>query len=989
MVQFKIKLYLLLISLMLDPGRQVFGQEVNIGIPPMAHYPKKVYGAGTQNWDAAQDSRGIMYWANNEGLLSFNGTTWNLFPVPNNTIIRSIAIDTADRIYVGAQSELGYFSSSLNGQLTFTSLVDLLPKEERSFEDVWDIVLVGQEVYFRTNHAIFVYDGKDIAILRAAADYHALFTVKDRVYVQTDLAAIDILEPGQPAFRAGIPGLNSVITAILPYANDTILVTSLKDGIFYLYGKQTGPWVTPVDRLLKEKRIYSATSLDRLHLVLGTSLDGVIIMDDHRRVVYHLNKHRGLQNNNILHTFCDQSGNLWLGLDNGIDYVALRSPLRMIYPDGDMQATGYSSTLFDGQLYLGVSNGAYVTPWKSYYDPESSPLFKMVDGSEGQIWNFCASEESLFMGHHEGAFTIHKNGAVPLTRSSGGWTFVEMEEGYVLGGFYNGLMVFQQKGNTWEPLYKLSGLNESCRIMVRAGKGEVWISHPYRGLYKVRWNRSMGAAADIRFYNEQQGLPSHLNNYVFSISGKAFFGTERGVYSFDDAKDQFIPAQEFNQWLGNINRVKFLKEDKSGNIWYLTSNEAGVLIVDDAGLKKTVRKKVLPELLGRYVGGFEHLYPIDETNLLIGAEQGFIHYRFDPGQGEDTSFHIILHKVMAQGASDSILFGGYAPPNSGQHPSMLVLHPGINNLGFSYTATAFEHQSLIEYRTWLEGFEETWSPWSAETKKNFTNLGSGEYTFHIEARIRNKDYIKRADYTFRIKPPWYKSNIALGFYGIGFIGLLTGFMMRQRQRFESEKAEMKETHQRKEAAHILAVEQSKAALNEMQHEKLEAEINYKNQELALTTMHLVQKAEILLTVQETLRQISEKNPSPEVRKEIQQLLNMLNFDVKLDEDWEHFAYHFDQVHVNFLKQLKEQFPQLSANDLKLCAYLRMNLSTKEIAPLMNISVRGVEGSRYRLRRKLDLPNDANLTEFMLNLPPTLPSPERSVNDPSANSSLNV
>ncbi|MEO6131638.1 MAG: hypothetical protein ABIQ02_07305, partial [Saprospiraceae bacterium] len=118
-------------------------------------------------------------------------------------------------------------------------------------------------------------------------------------------------------------------------------------------------------------------------------------------------------------------------------------------------------------------------------------------------------------------------------------------------------------------------------------------------------------------------------------------------------------------------------------------------------------------------------------------------------------------------------------------------------------------------------------------------------------------------------------------------------------------------------------------------------------------------------------QIKEKSPDHSVKKDVQQLLNMVSFDVKLDEDWEHFAYHFDQVHVDFLKHLRESFPQLSTSDLKLCAYLRMNLSTKEIAPLLNISVRGVEGSRYRLRKKIGLSNDANLTEFILRMSPTI------------------
>jgi DNA-binding CsgD family transcriptional regulator len=202
-------------------------------------------------------------------------------------------------------------------------------------------------------------------------------------------------------------------------------------------------------------------------------------------------------------------------------------------------------------------------------------------------------------------------------------------------------------------------------------------------------------------------------------------------------------------------------------------------------------------------------------------------------------------------------------------------------------------------------------------------------------------------------------------YGIGVLGFFAGFVIRQRRKFEHEKARLEVTHQAKEAEHILAVEQSKAALDEIQNEKLEAEVKFKNQELALTTMHLVQKAEILLSVQEGLHRIQDKAEHPAARKEIQQLLNLINFDVKVDEDWAHFAHHFDRVHVDFLKHLRERFPQLTSNDLKLCAYLRMNLSTKEIAPLMNISVRGVEGSRYRLRRKLDLPNDANLTEFIL------------------------
>jgi len=93
--------------------------------------------------------------------------------------------------------------------------------------------------------------------------------------------------------------------------------------------------------------------------------------------------------------------------------------------------------------------------------------------------------------------------------------------------------------------------------------------------------------------------------------------------------------------------------------------------------------------------------------------------------------------------------------------------------------------------------------------------------------------------------------------------------------------------------------------------------------------------------------------------------NTLKVDERLEDDWEKFSYHFDQVHSNFIKRLKQGYPNLTPKDQKLCAYLRMNLTSKEIAPLLNISVRGVEISRYRLRKKLSLNKEENLSEFMM------------------------
>jgi DNA-binding CsgD family transcriptional regulator len=503
--------------------------------------------------------------------------------------------------------------------------------------------------------------------------------------------------------------------------------------------------------------------------------------------------------------------------------------------------------------------------------------------------------------------------------------------------------------------------------MIKDAEGFIWVSHPYRGIYRIEWQPEQKEKLKVQFFDSRQGLPSNLNNYVYEIAGKAVFATIKGVYRYDKVSGKFIPDQDFNKNLGADRRVKYLKEDTRGNIWYVVENEVGILMVNDMGLRKEARKKIFSELDNKLVGGFEFIYPYDDNNVIFGAEQGFIHYNTAAALSKD-SLQVILTKVT--GFKDSLIFGGWHLKKG--KASLLqddalepVLEARLNNLQFIFSATDYKDPGSLEYRTQLRGLSDKWSDWSAETKQNYTNLGAGRYTFMVQARSKDGRESAVVTYSFRIQPPWYGSTLAFIIYFLLLAGLIAGSLFGQKRKFEKEKDLLKEQHEAKEAQHLRQVEQTKAALIQIQNEKLEAEISFKNKELASATLHLVQKGEILVTIQEALNQILAKSKNPEVKKETQHLINLLNFDTTLDEGWEQFAHHFDLVHVDFLKRLREKYPQLSANDEKLSAYLRMNLSTKETAQLMNISVRGVEASRYRLRKKLNLSNDANLVEFMM------------------------
>ena len=204
--------YVLPLGIVLATIISGFSQPVNIGIPPMRNFSKKEYKAGTQSWDAAQDSRGVMYWANNDGLLKFDGTNWICLPVANHTIVRSVAIDTADRIFVGAQSEFGYFSPAGNGHLVYQSLIHLLPSEYKSFEDVWDIILLGKEVFFRTNHIVFQYANGQIKAYPQKSEIHSMFLLPAGLIIQQDSFRLSLFQNGSFQTYTNIPDLRSAIT---------------------------------------------------------------------------------------------------------------------------------------------------------------------------------------------------------------------------------------------------------------------------------------------------------------------------------------------------------------------------------------------------------------------------------------------------------------------------------------------------------------------------------------------------------------------------------------------------------------------------------------------------------------------------------------------------------------------------------------------------------------------------------------------------------
>jgi ligand-binding sensor domain-containing protein/DNA-binding CsgD family transcriptional regulator len=936
----------------------VFAQN-SIGMPEIISYGKQRYGAGTQNWDIKQDEKGILYFANNEGVLSFDGTYWRVYPLPNRTIVRSI--ETANnRIYAGGQDELGYFSPDKNGQLVYSSLKNLIPEGSRSFADVWDISTYNKDIFFRTRDHIFQYTNNRIIVHQAPSEWVFMGRNDEYMLAQDAREGLMYFRNGSwLTYTSSFPP-HILVTASITFNKDSTLLSTTRNGLWML----TQTAVTPFILKGSEARIDNFSGISKIDselFVLSTTSTGCYIIDRAGNTIQHFAKGSGLSNSNVISVFSDHSHNLWLGLDNGIDFIAFDNAVKHINPASLNNGAGYGSAIVKNKLYLALSNGVFVADINNQDDvTNTATVFKEVANTAGQAWGLSVVNNHLLLGSHEGFFEITDNTAKRIQNETGYWTFSSLggtsDNAKVVAGNYNGINIFNYRNGAFIKQSVVPGFNESSRFLVVDKNNIVWTSHPYRGVYKID---ASGDRIATTLFGGNNGLPSSMNNHVYKIKNRIVIATEKGVYEYNPSKNVFQPSAYFTSIFGNTS-IRYLAEDKNGNIWFIHEKDIGV--VDFSTLDPTII--YLPELKGKMVSGFEHINPINENNILIGAQEGFYHINYEKYRKRNVPVQVDIRNIVAHGNRDSILFGGYY--------SSLYRTPHIgydfNSFHIEYSSPLFDQQSSIEYSFYLKGFDKEWSEWSKKTEKDYTNLPEGKYDFMVKARNNLGNESKSSSYTFTIMPPWYRSVWAYAVYII-LAGMAIRYnYKRSQKKFARQKEEYLEKQKQLQYLHQLELEKSEKEIVKLKNEKLQSQIEHKNSELASTAMHLVQKGEILSKIKDELVKLNKNPGNKEVTTNIKKIVKTINEDDKVNEDWEHFAGHFNNVHSDFLIALKEKYPVLSAHDLKLCAYLRMNLTSKEIAQLMNISLRGVEIGRYRLRKKLGIGTEVNLFDFMLQIP---------------------
>lgn len=943
--------------------------QSTIGLPAIRNFPNTEYHAGTQVWGIGQDRAGRLYFANDDGLLTYDGGYWHLYPLPNRAAIKSLAIDTAGRIYVGGEDEIGYFSPEEGGILRYHSLKEKLPVSAQQFADIWNIEIAHGDVFFRTNEALIMWKHGTMSTLDAPENWQ-LMTVADTALFAADKDRGLYVYRGDRWEELCRPEVPLHITGILPYRKDSLLVTTLKKGLYILAGKTLIRKTTPSDGLLTNDLINHARVIGPDKYAIATATGGLLILDGDGRLIERFSSREGLQNNNVLRILADKDGNVWLGLENGIAFIRYNTSVKLIRPLRDNQLVSNAIRVMGQKLYVGTSNGLYAIP----LDPAVSDIsmqhgdFTEVGNTKGQIWGLSAFHGRLLIAHQDGASVLDGGMAIPLITRQGVWDFLATDSGLV-AGTYTGLVTIHEQNGRFSEGGKANDLYESLPVIAYDGKGTVWASHPYRGVFKNPPGR------EFFHYGTRKGLPSNLNNYVTMIRGKVVVGTEKGVYEYDPGADRFSPSAFFQPIFGDTS-VEYLRADSAGNIWFVSQQRVGVVDFSKSSHGLVV---YFPELKGQTVKGAADIYPYNAENIFIGSNSGVYHLNYKRYLDRHDRLTVLLGSVKAVAERDSLIFGGYGTGagsggagsggagsgGAGSGGAVVRLPNHWNSCAFEYASPLYTQQGDVEFSYRLEGFDRDWSEWTTKTEKDYTNLPYGKYMFTVRARDNLGNVSEPASYTFFVDPAWYQAWWAYLFYLLVAVWLVYLVRRRQLQRLEMHRKKYEEEQERQNYLHSLELDRKEKGLIALQNAKLEGELQFRNKELATVTMHLVERGGMLSSIKEELLAVIKRLNIPNLSYEFRSVFRMINDTEKSDEDWNRFSLYFDEVHNNFLSTLKTRYPQLSPTDLKLCAYLRLNLSSKEIAQLLNISLKGVEVSRYRLRKKLNLATEVNLHDFLI------------------------
>lgn len=897
-----------------------YGQEL---LPFVENYSKADYRGDNQNWSVAQGNDAAMYFANNRFLVRYNGVIWEKYALPNKTIIRSLFID-GSKIYTGSYTEFGFWQRK-KGEMIYTSLSQNknLFSGNSNNEEIWKIFKNGNLIYFQSFNELFVYDGKKIEKVRIPFQISYCFQIKGNIYAASIKEGIFKYENKKFQKMNNWTILENKIVHGMELHDGSLFIFTQKDGVFVEKNGALFPWNVDLNADLKKETIMTAKSINDATLLIGTALNGVHVVQTKSQKITNINRSNALNNNSVLSIAVDKEHNVWLGLDNGIAHIEINSPVSIFTDNTGILGSVYALQPVGTGYLLGSNHGVF--EWQN-------KILKSIPNSQGQVWDIQKVESQFIIGHNDGTFKYEKGSYSKLNDVSGGWKLFKsaMDNRYYQSN-YSGIIMYSEPSKLLN-FERVSNINKPIKNIAQNKSKEIWAVDNYRSLFKISFSDDFKSNT-VENVSQKNGLINDFGVKIFNFKNELFFYINMEWYQYNSLTEKLEKSNLFNQHFKGISDIIPVDEKNfiiiKDNMFYLIEYR------NTAFYWKVIPQKYYE---GKILNQDTKVIKKDNA-LLLNLDDGFLKFKLN-----DTK--IAFTNIRVEGFYQNKLL---TDASHLKYNETLELHLILEKFGFESPRLFYKLNNNSEF---------------AAVEKNrivLNNLPSGNQQVSFYYFDGNK-YDEVAKYKFSVTNPWYLSLWMLIIYIVLIVLVFYLYYRWNKIRYTEKLQRIEE-----ELNHLNQIEQIKTeTINQLkiqEYEKhiLEIQVQTKASEVAGKSLSIAKQSEMIESIESIL---SSENDSNQIKSKIKKAIKSNSIN---KNEWQNFEKNLMKSHEDFVHKLTQTYSNLTSKDIKLCIFLRMNLASKEIAPLMNISYRGVELHRYRLRKKLNISKEDNLSGFMINL----------------------
>ena len=788
-------------------SKPIFSQT---GTPYLSNYSPHEYLGHPQVWSIVQDKLGLMYFGNLPGVLQYDGVNWNMIPVLNGSIARSLAVHRDGKIYVGCQSDLGFIEPDNKGKLEFISLMDSIPIQYRDFKDVWRTYATSQGIYFQTNKYLFRWNDKKMKVWKPKTSYQLSYKVLDWIYItEKDIGLKQIIRDTLYMVSEGEFFADKRVYVMLPYANADILIGTREHGLYIYDGIKPVKLESEINKFLIHNQLYAGARLSNGNYAIATIRGGGVIIDPQGNLKSVLNRSLGIRDDNVYSMFVDRQDGLWMGLGNGIARVEASSPIAIFNDASGLKGSVEYITRHNGKLHVATHQGVYILNENidiENKDKGDARFFDPVQGIKTQCWalasvdNLPGIRPMLLVATSDGIFQIDGYHSKKLTDDISLYIYQsQIDPKRIFIGLLDGLGTLYYENDKWTYGGNIGQINKIIHMIKESDDRKLWLATKYQGAYRMDFSKGFDSNASYEHFDTTNGLPKGRLN-LFHASGDVIFATPKGLFRYDD-DDGFVSDSTYGTIFADGSRnVYWLHEDQKGNIWMNTGEENGVAFRKRNGTYRWESKQFrrIPK------AAIWAIFAEEDKKTWLGGPDGLICYDRKVHKNYNKHFSTLLREVKL--GRDSVIFAGtyfreqeekkyktetfYFDESSEEFNIEWTLEsekvvslnqtelfkPTLkaenNSVTFKYSAPSYDNEKANQYQYYLEGYEKKWSNWSLATSKEYTNLHENSYRFHVRAKDIYGYVSKATVYEFRVLAPWYRTAWAYIGYIIVFVLLV-------------------------------------------------------------------------------------------------------------------------------------------------------------------------------------------------------------------------